>query len=166
VRLLVGVLACVKDNTRALLPPGAGGGVRDMRLGVTKCLLYCLSSLDFAREAARALLEAFYREFAVVLRDCLGVVAGGKDWVEGVVVEESGWFYLLILEATWGLFKKHCDGKFAMGGLRELLAARELKRGWKNGAAVLSVEGGVESLTKSAFAAGVLGVVGLDVFEI
>jgi len=81
-------------------------------------------------------------------------------------VEESGWFYLLILEATWGLFKKHCDGKFAMGGLRELLAARELKRGWKNGAAVLSVEGGVESLTKSAFAAGVLGVVGLDVFEI
>jgi hypothetical protein len=168
VRLLVGVLACVKDNTRALLlTPPAGGGVRDMRLGVTKCVLHCLSSLDFAQEAAGALLEGFYREFAVVLRDCLRVVAGGKkDWMEGVVVEESGWFYLLILEATWGMFKKHCDGKFAMGGVRELLAAGELKGGWKDGAAVLSMEGGAESFTRSAFAAGVLSVVGLDVFEI
>ncbi|KAF8534284.1 hypothetical protein BDD12DRAFT_896340 [Trichophaea hybrida] len=158
IRLLMGVLKRIQITSSSML---FGKCVVDSRVGLTRGLVRLFGDMGYEKEVEVQILSGFYYGFFAVLR--VSVFASEVGLEEALVAEEAGWYFLEILEGTWGLYRRHCtEGRFGKM-VREGLEGILMERGFGIGTGT-RVNGDVlgMALMESTFVEGVIGIIGVD----
>lgn len=159
IQLLLAVLKRIQITSSSVL---FGKCVADLRMGLMRGLVHFFEGMAYKKEVEVQILSGFYHGFFAVLR--VSVLASEMGLEETLAAEEAGWYFLGILEGTWGLYRRRCmEGRFGKIG-REGLERALMERGFGMGKRVNGGEGGVlgMELVESAFVESVLGIVGVD----
>ncbi|KAI5807057.1 hypothetical protein EDC01DRAFT_724870 [Geopyxis carbonaria] len=154
VHALLEVLRCVHVNTCAILALGTLSAAPDIRIELTKLVTGVLEALYARDPTERDVLDGFVYGLFGLLRAAL---------VEGTMeVEESGWYYGLVLEVAWRLVNK--EGLWVKSAKKELLEELRELGGWRKSVddAVRTLAGRLET---SPFACLVTGIVGMEIFN-
>ncbi|KAF8249627.1 hypothetical protein K440DRAFT_621042 [Wilcoxina mikolae CBS 423.85] len=160
VRLLMGVLKRIQITSSSMF---FGKCVVDPRMGLTRGLVRFFEGMGYEKEVEVQILSGFYYGFFAVLR--VSVLASKVGLAEALAAEEAGWYFLEILEGTWGLYRRHYTkgrfGKMVREGLERIL----MERGFGIGTGK-RVNGGGDmlglALMENAFVEGVIGIIGVD----